>query len=298
MNRYPIEQIADTLNESVSTLRYWTKIGLVGPSAKRTVGRRVVLDYTLRDAVLARSVRDLRKCALDQSTIRRCIQELKLRLPTLESEVRASFYYFDGSEMGVLSPPTRLPMKTMTFCWSGQELAETLGKAKPLRTKKPLSARDAFERGVAAMKDGDQVGAETHFQACIKKEPRFAAALSNLGMIFSEQGRRGDAKEYFLRALDSDPFQPEARYNLACIYEDVGDTDSAIEELRMVCRQGGELPDAHFNLARLLLGCGSVVQSKAQLERFLELEPCGSSADSARKLLSNLRRESATMVMN
>lgn len=301
MNVFKTEQIASCFDESPATLKYWAKVGLVVPSAQRPAGTRQGKRYTLRDAVFVKAALELRHRKTAEEDLRKFLQQLHQLTPSTESEVAQSMFYFDGTQMGVLSQSDQVPMAAMIFAWSGEELASKLKavlQRAPMRTKRRLSARQAFQSGCDALDDNNQLAAEGFFKQAIDKEPRFSSALSNLGLVYFEQGRMGEAKSHFLAALEVEPEHTESRYNLACLFEDVGEIDRAIQELRIVCRQRSDFSDGHFNLARLLLREGSSVQSKAHLERFLELEPCGDDADTARAILSQLRRSTAKQIVN
>src|SRR4029079_12504236 len=72
-----------------------------------------------------------------------------------------------------------------------------------------------FVEACAAEDRGDSDAAEHLFRLAVEREPRMAAALTNLGNLVYRQGELHEARGLYERALEHDPSQPEARDNTA-----------------------------------------------------------------------------------
>jgi tetratricopeptide (TPR) repeat protein len=79
--------------------------------------------------------------------------------------------------------------------------------------------------------DGKYEKAEGHYLAAIEKDPEYALAHFNLGVLLEDAGRPKDAAAAYHKALEFDPTFADAHYNLALIYEAEGKRTEAFKHL-------------------------------------------------------------------
>ena len=71
--------------------------------------------------------------------------------------------------------------------------------------KAPEPAKKAFGKGVAAMIDQKWAVAQKNFERAVEIYPDYAAAWTNLGMVFKEQSDPKEARTAWERAVAADP---------------------------------------------------------------------------------------------
>ena len=109
------------------------------------------------------------------------------------------------------------------------------------------------ERGIALWRGGDPRGAEQVFRDVLKRNPGYAAAASNLGMVLAAQGRLDEALHALRRAVETHPAHAGARVNLALLLQQGGQTPEAVEHLREAQRLAPEDALASANLLKPLM---------------------------------------------
>jgi glycosyltransferase involved in cell wall biosynthesis len=76
-----------------------------------------------------------------------------------------------------------------------------------------------FLLGNFAVKRGDVDGAGAEYDACLRRDPTYAPARNNLGVIAAAQGRRRPAFEHFTRAQALRPGYSDPVWNLEALHE-------------------------------------------------------------------------------
>ncbi|MBN1654660.1 MAG: tetratricopeptide repeat protein [Deltaproteobacteria bacterium] len=87
--------------------------------------------------------------------------------------------------------------------WGSPE-ADT-GESLPPRAQMSEAAKQAYQRGVAASRSGDDVAAKAAFEEALSKDNRSYQAAFNLGVLADRQGKENDAEQYYRRALSIQP---------------------------------------------------------------------------------------------
>lgn len=93
-------------------------------------------------------------------------------------------------------------------------------------------AENAFRQGVASLRGGRMVEAETHFRAAIREDRSHNAAQQALVGILIDAGRLDDAEEVLADSLSANPRQPNQAMVLARLQVERGDLESAIRTLQ------------------------------------------------------------------
>lgn len=290
---YSYRDVAQLFGLEESRLRYWAQTGFVGPSVRRG-GRQF---YCFLDLVSVRAARDLLGAGLTLQRVRKNLEALRAALPSVERPLLRLRVCSDGDRLVVLGEDAVFePSGQLLMDFALGSLATPQSKVQSLYPE-PRSQRRAagertaytcFQEGVACEEAGDDAGAEQAFRAALERDPKLAAAYTNLGRLAHTRGERDLAREHFVQALSLDPDQPEARFNLANLYDEQDELELAVAEYRRVVAHWPEYADAHYNLGRALLRQGEPAEARAHLERYLELDPHSEWTEAARALLRGL----------
>lgn len=96
-----------------------------------------------------------------------------------------------------------------------QRMLEQEPKPKP---RDPAAAREALQRGQAALRADDLNAALTAFQQASDNDPGNPDAVNHLGLIERKLGRLPDAERDLQRALALEPTRASAWFQLAQVY--------------------------------------------------------------------------------
>ena len=184
-------------------------------------------------------------------------------------------------------------------------------------------AVETYNEGVGLMNSGDRAGAESRFLQAVQKSPDLPSAwkaltliafdkkdwartieygqkatdldpsFTNLyGMMAEAAKQSGDAKgaaEYLARFAEANPDTPEMLYNKGVEAYNHNKMKEAEESLgkAVAARPGYAL--AHFWLAMASINLKKNAAAKEHFQKYLELEPRGQEADTAKEMLSVLK---------
>lgn len=120
---------------------------------------------------------------------------------------------------------------------------------------------------------GNRAAAFEEYLKTLAVDPRYAKALSNLGVYYKENGQVGKALEMLRLAMESDPDAPEPHNTTGSIMMDKGDVDGAIAEFRKAIALSEKFAQAHINLASALGKKGLYAEGLREYKRAFELAP-------------------------
>jgi tetratricopeptide (TPR) repeat protein len=118
---------------------------------------------------------------------------------------------------------------------------------------------------------GRYADAASHFEEVLVLDPASALTLYSLGVSRIRLGQHDRARERLLRALEINPEYGAAYYELAQALEGVGELDKAVEAYRNCLQREPRYKYAHYGLGLLLAKLGRVDESRAHLDRFVQL---------------------------
>jgi len=120
---------------------------------------------------------------------------------------------------------------------------------------------------------GELDKASEEFKAVIHLDEGYAAAHSNLGVIYYRQGRLNEATAEYQTALALTPNDAEIRYLLGGAYVQMGRLTEALTEFEIALKLDPNLPEAHYGLGVIYKLQGEREKAIQAFERFLELGP-------------------------
>ena len=120
---------------------------------------------------------------------------------------------------------------------------------------------------------GTYANAETLWRTTLRRNPNCWMAHSNLGDVFSQQGRMDEAVTHLQRALELKPDLTEAHNNLGIALRQEGKVDEAIAQYQQALEIKPDYAEARFNLGNVLLQKGRVDEAITHYQQALEIKP-------------------------
>jgi protein O-GlcNAc transferase len=121
--------------------------------------------------------------------------------------------------------------------------------------KAPLKVRAHYNLGASCL-NLDRNRARQELLRTIALDPKYAAALYNLGWLSQTEDARDSARKYYGMAIQVDPKIWQAHYNLGNLYIQEGSSHDAMREFEATIRLRGDYGPAYVNLATLQLRAG------------------------------------------
>ena len=157
-------------------------------------------------------------------------------------------------------------------------------------------ARTDNAAGVQLYQQGNYLGAVSHFQQALARDPGNADCFYNLGATYHQQakvfGRPADAataEQYYHLCLQRDPAHAACQRGLAVLLVEQDRQPEAVAQLQSWSRIQPGNPDPHVELARLAEEHGDVREAENQLIDALAVDPNNTRALVA---LAHLRERS------
>lgn len=181
----------------------------------------------------------------------------------------------------------------------------------------------AYNAGVEALNAGDKAGAETNFLDAVKKNPDLPAGwlaltqlaqekkewakvveygqkatdldptLTNIYAVMAEASRQmGDkkgAEEWTARYAEANPESPEILYNKGIDLYNKGKMKDAEAALTKAVGAKPDFAIAHFWLGMAAFNQNKKAPAREHLQKYLELDPNGKEAGTAKEILPLLK---------
>ena len=134
--------------------------------------------------------------------------------------------------------------------------------------------------GIASvlLKSDKPLDAKEYLNQVLQKNPRFAIALNNMGVVHNTLGNTNEAIDQFLAALQADPTYAEAYNNLAILYQQQGRDDEALTHFLEAVRHDPEDEKAHYNLGVLYAKQNNISAAREQFVKAVQINPEHSEA--------------------
>ena len=130
-----------------------------------------------------------------------------------------------------------------------------------------------YNTGLLLAKRGDLNGAQEHYRAALRFDPRYAKANLGLGLIDAARGDLAAAAAAYREALHQDPTLASAHNNLAIVLENLGHTDEAIVEYTEGVRLEPQDAATRCNLGAALASAGRLPEAIEQFRGAVQLKP-------------------------
>ncbi len=124
----------------------------------------------------------------------------------------------------------------------------------------------------------------------VQKDPRNLKAWIELGNISMDTNRFNEAIDAYQNALALDPKNVDVRVDMGTCYRNTGKPDIAIQEFRKAIEINPNHATAHRNMGIVLANdIKDNTQAAKELEKYLQLSPNASDAETIRGEITRLR---------
>jgi len=153
-----------------------------------------------------------------------------------------------------------------------------------------LTDRAARRLAVLYDRTDNQAQALTEFQELLKKKPKDASLLNDLGYSYYNRGQWAEAEAHLRRAVAAEKGNKRAWVNLGLALAQQGKDQDGLEAFLHAVSPA----EAHANLGFVLASRGMKPEAVAEYRRALELEP---TLQPARTAVEKLERPQSTPVV-
>lgn len=129
-----------------------------------------------------------------------------------------------------------------------------------------------------------------HADEAILLDKEYSPPYRLLAAIYEKLGKMEKSKKYTKLAQEVGGLSGIDKYNEAVKYINNGDVDSAIPLLEETIQLDSRLADAYYQLGLVYINKAKNEKAISNLERYLELQPEGQNAETARSLLEFLKK--------
>jgi len=140
----------------------------------------------------------------------------------------------------------------------------------------PAEARQEFEAGRSALRNGDADEGITHLQRAIELHQQFASAYLMLGTAYNQQKNWKSAQAALEKAIELDPGSEVAYFQLGGALNQLRAYEGAVRFLNRGLDLNPESPDAvgaHFEIAQAYFALGRWQEAEPHATRAVALQP-------------------------
>jgi tetratricopeptide (TPR) repeat protein len=227
---------------------------------------------------------------------------------------------YDGYEETIKMKLGETNVREFLLYKTGSSPGATPAPGQPAAAKaKPDPAVEAYNAGAALSNSGDTAGAMAKFQEAVTLKPDLTAGWMALAKVAVKEKKYQVAVDAAKKALEIDDEDPDMWLALNQAYTALGDkANAAIAEKKMPANpsklfneaarlinegKDGEAETqlkraiavdekfalAHYELGMVYVRAGKSAEAKASLSKYLELDPKGKDAPTAKEMLSYLQ---------
>jgi Tfp pilus assembly protein PilF len=129
---------------------------------------------------------------------------------------------------------------------------ETPPPANPVSEPIPAAAQSAYDRALAALREGDWLRAESELWQLTRDYPAYPGPQVNLAIVYRHEKRPDDARAALDRALAVDPKHAAGNNELGILLREQGKFEEAERAYRRALETDPDYALAHYNLGVLL----------------------------------------------
>lgn len=199
----------------------------------------------------------------------------------------ADLYYGDPARAASVAEDNGITPSTQLA--AGSVLVLRFAADEYDRARQRAAALDPYNRGVAAMADGDLAEAERQFRLALRTVPDLVDARYNLALVLSRRGQAEAAADLLIPLVAERPQEGDFGFALGhALFQQTRYLEAAGIFADVLARDP-QHRRAAFGHARALHAAGSRQEAIAAWMRYLELDDASSWAAEARRHLRELR---------
>jgi tetratricopeptide (TPR) repeat protein len=156
------------------------------------------------------------------------------------------------------------------------------------KQSKPVAATTMI--GLIYQMEGNVPAAKASFEKAVALDPNAAVAANNLAWLYAEAGEKLDIALQLARsAVANLPDSPEASDTLGWVYYQKALPDLAIAPFEQAIERDAKNAMYHYHLGLACAKAGDTARAKVELERALAIRSDSDWAETARRVLTELR---------
>jgi tetratricopeptide (TPR) repeat protein len=172
------------------------------------------------------------------------------------------------SELAMM-PPVKMP----TAAPAAPPPATAAAAAAAASEERAKQLGEAYMKALAALQVGQNVEAETQFQAIIAALPDLAEAHYNLGYLYEQRGALAEAEASFRKAFELQPQNAAALVGLATLIDKRGANQEALALLEANAPRFADNARVQFALGAVAFNLGRNAVAEPAFEKAAALDP-------------------------
>ena len=154
-------------------------------------------------------------------------------------------------------------------------------------TKANTETQGAFNAGLNALTAGNFDEAVKQFNLAAERRPNLPVTYNRLGETYMAAKKYNEAADAYKKAIELKPDDADYFFNLGVASSQAGKDKDAVDAMQRSIKQNPKNASAYYELGLILMkNTATIPDSAAQFERFLQLEPTGQRAETAKGLLA------------
>ena len=142
-----------------------------------------------------------------------------------------------------------------------------------------VSAQYLFQKGVTEESQGNREKATEYYSAAIQTDADFVKAYNNRALIYMQNNRLADAATDLDEALRRQPQYAPALVNRGILYEKQGDLERAYGSYDAASQADGALLAARFNAAKAALSLGRTKDAVLHIDEAKKIAPADAAVN-------------------
>lgn len=147
------------------------------------------------------------------------------------------------------------------------------GKVGVIDARVPLDAKNAFDKGQAALGEKKSDAAIAHFKKAIEIYPQFYDAHVSLGHLFMESNQWEKAEASLRLAVTADPKAVRGMLSLGEVYRRQKKYEQGVKVLAGALQLDNNSWESNFTLGRIYWESKDIINAGKYVARTLELQP-------------------------
>ncbi|MCU0289209.1 MAG: tetratricopeptide repeat protein [Acidobacteria bacterium] len=145
-----------------------------------------------------------------------------------------------------------------------------------------------YYRGFAYDRTGNQDKALEDYKKSLELDPTFLLSLSEVGKIYAKKKDLNNAVIYYKKAYDLGTKDVIALYNYGSCLFNLGNNEEALKVFEKLAETDPNYPDTYYQLGIIYMGLNDNAKAKANLAKFIGMDPENENAAVAKEILNTL----------
>ena len=142
-----------------------------------------------------------------------------------------------------------------------------------MSNEKNFTVKEAFDLAVKNHQNNNLQDAQSYYQKALKKDPSYAPAYSNLGLLFQNLNKLQKAKDCFEKAIKIAPNYADPHNNLGLLFQNLNELQKAKDCFEKAIKIAPNYADPHNNLGVIFKSQEENQKAKDCFEKAIKIDP-------------------------